>query len=803
MNQAQSQVVQSLLCCCLFLQLSLLPLAAQESEILPKVTETGVAGPEDATAEATMKSASKESEIEGNVRDDVEGRILLEVGQTYVLKTPKMIQKFTLSQQGIIEVANHSMRQIALTALSSGRADLRIDYEDGTSESHSFQVKSNSSDFASIIKQLFPKNQIEFVPIRDTAVFLRGTVETTAEIQQIEEIAGEFWANVHCHIHATSDPETSFVIPDAIRPDTESSTTQIPKGMRVVTLPILEWSMNSQGADFNRIVSIYTTKQITSNDPFQPMYSADEQLLAHGIRIFATAKNPTTKVPQLISAIMSPEQWAKVHQAQSERRLFILVSQILNETEPAKSPHSQSGPPQGLPPSGTLPENLPPSGKPDFSLPEASPKPTRPLRPKFESKTNPGQTAPDSRNNAPPSSGNDPFRRRKDSSAVKSLEAIPPTTVSEAALLRDELNKLRSDVQRLLKILEQREQSRTKKKKTEQRENPVPQTGPAVLFFNAEWCVPCQRMLPIVQKLQDEGLKIISVDIGQHPAVAQKYEITSLPTFLHIRDARPFSGGKTTGVLTEEGLRRFVKDLDPGREQAQTTRDLFAARLPRVVRIQVNRKSIPDETDSKTDNPQKLSPQQFSNTRKTFGSGFIMKEENGKVMVLTAAHLFRNLGEQDEVTVSVLSRREKITPDLSAAGKVISKNLESDLALVECEIPPSDRHFAPNWVSNALLNKDRLAHVIGFEVNGRSALTTSGKISSIDKYAGPGNFAIGAMSVHNGMSGAPVFNEEGGLCGIVTAYDRQENETVCVDAAEVIKFMREQSRPKFQTPPTR
>ena len=74
-----------------------------------------------------------------------------------------------------------------------------------------------------------------------------------------------------------------------------------------------------------------------------------------------------------------------------------------------------------------------------------------------------------------------------------------------------------------------------------------------LLFFDAAWCGPCQQMRPIVQRLQEEGWAIETVDVDRNRTLAAEHRITSIPTFLvidgdHIAERR-------IGVTSEESLR--------------------------------------------------------------------------------------------------------------------------------------------------------------------------------------------------------------------------------------------------------
>jgi thioredoxin 1 len=57
----------------------------------------------------------------------------------------------------------------------------------------------------------------------------------------------------------------------------------------------------------------------------------------------------------------------------------------------------------------------------------------------------------------------------------------------------------------------------------------------------AEWCPPCRKMGPVIDELArvtDGRVTVGKLDVDQHPAVAERYGVRSIPTLLLFRDGR-------------------------------------------------------------------------------------------------------------------------------------------------------------------------------------------------------------------------------------------------------------------------
>ncbi len=67
----------------------------------------------------------------------------------------------------------------------------------------------------------------------------------------------------------------------------------------------------------------------------------------------------------------------------------------------------------------------------------------------------------------------------------------------------------------------------------------VERKAAAMLVFTAEWCRPCGLQKPLVQKLSNsfgDRIRIEIIDVDQHPELADRLQIRTLPATLLYAD---------------------------------------------------------------------------------------------------------------------------------------------------------------------------------------------------------------------------------------------------------------------------
>lgn len=77
-----------------------------------------------------------------------------------------------------------------------------------------------------------------------------------------------------------------------------------------------------------------------------------------------------------------------------------------------------------------------------------------------------------------------------------------------------------------------------------------------ILKFSATWCGPCKSIAPVFEKLSNiyTNSVFVHVDVDELDKVSASYKITTMPTFVFIKDGKPVEGLKGADKQTLETL---------------------------------------------------------------------------------------------------------------------------------------------------------------------------------------------------------------------------------------------------------
>lgn len=89
---------------------------------------------------------------------------------------------------------------------------------------------------------------------------------------------------------------------------------------------------------------------------------------------------------------------------------------------------------------------------------------------------------------------------------------------------------------------------------------------PVLVDFNASWCAPCRMLAPILESLAEdfgERLTVATIDVDEHPAMAERYGVRGFPTLILFKNGSPVE--RLLGFMSKS---RLVRAIEPHLESA-------------------------------------------------------------------------------------------------------------------------------------------------------------------------------------------------------------------------------------------
>jgi thioredoxin 1 len=83
---------------------------------------------------------------------------------------------------------------------------------------------------------------------------------------------------------------------------------------------------------------------------------------------------------------------------------------------------------------------------------------------------------------------------------------------------------------------------------------------PTLVDFWAVWCGPCRTMEPVVERLAAKlggTVNFGKLNVDEHPGIATRYEVQSIPTFMIFKNGRPVDA--VIGTMQEAPLEQRIR----------------------------------------------------------------------------------------------------------------------------------------------------------------------------------------------------------------------------------------------------
>src|SRR5438094_3476860 len=101
---------------------------------------------------------------------------------------------------------------------------------------------------------------------------------------------------------------------------------------------------------------------------------------------------------------------------------------------------------------------------------------------------------------------------------------------------------------------------------------------PVLIDFWAPWCGPCKQLTPILEKVVKGAkgkVKLVKMNIDEHPAIPGQMGIQSIPAVIAFVNGQPADG--FMGALPEGQVTAFIERITKGSVAADTKELLKAA----------------------------------------------------------------------------------------------------------------------------------------------------------------------------------------------------------------------------------
>lgn len=83
---------------------------------------------------------------------------------------------------------------------------------------------------------------------------------------------------------------------------------------------------------------------------------------------------------------------------------------------------------------------------------------------------------------------------------------------------------------------------------------------PVLVDFYADWCGPCQTMMPILKEVKDtlgESVSILKINIDKNQSIATRFQVRGVPTFMLYKNGKQV--WRQSGLIQKNELIQLIK----------------------------------------------------------------------------------------------------------------------------------------------------------------------------------------------------------------------------------------------------
>lgn len=83
---------------------------------------------------------------------------------------------------------------------------------------------------------------------------------------------------------------------------------------------------------------------------------------------------------------------------------------------------------------------------------------------------------------------------------------------------------------------------------------------PTLVDFYADWCGPCQSMIPVldeVKKRMGDQIRILKINVDKNPQAAAAFQVRGVPTFILFKSGH--SVWKKSGAMPASELENMIQ----------------------------------------------------------------------------------------------------------------------------------------------------------------------------------------------------------------------------------------------------